>query len=501
MGSIYEEVRIAFHAIWNRRWVALAAAWAICLVGWLVVSQIPNKYESVAKVRVDISSVLPTKVGISDIDQQRGIDRVRQSLASAVNLEKVVRGTDLANTVANDRDIAERVAQLQKQIKVTATTENLVEITAEASSPKLARAIAQKLIDIFVETNLAGNREENAQTLEFLDKQLADRQAQLSSAEAKRAQFQSQFLGSLPGTGSIDDRIAAARSSIAQVDQDLAQANSMLAVANGQLAGTPASLPGAGPVAGPARARLNLIAGQIAEGRGRGYTDAHPDMVALRSQYAAAQAAAAREPMSGGGGVSNPSYMAARSMQTERAGAVAALQTKKALIQGDLDRLQAKLTEQPDAAAEQGKIERDYQVLKDGYDKLLADRQDIQLRGQVQTQTSSVKFSVTDPPTLSSAPATPNRPLLLTGVLLAGIAGGVGAAFALGQLRTTYPTAGRLERASGLPVIGAIGEVLTAAQTALRRKQLKYFAGGAGALAVAFVALIGVEFLQRGLLA
>lgn len=155
----------------------------------------------------------------------------------------------------------------------------------------------------------------------------------------------------------------------------------------------------------------------------------------------------------------------------------------------------------PEAAAQQDKIERDYKAQKDQYDKLLQTRQDVALRGDAQNQTSPVSFIVTDPPTFSSAPAKPNRPLLLTGVLVAGLLGGAGAAFGLAQLKTTYPTAARLERASGLPVIGSIGEVVTAAQSALRVKQLRLFAGGAGALAFAYVALIGVEFLQRGLAA
>ena len=140
-------------------------------------------------------------------------------------------------------------------------------------------------------------------------------------------------------------------------------------------------------------------------------------------------------------------------------------------------------------------------MLKDSYDKLLADREDIRLRGQVQSQTSSIKFAVTDPPTAPRTPTAPNRPLLLTGVLILGLAGGIGAAFALSQLRTTFPTAGRLERASALPVIGAIGEVVTLAQKLDRRRKLTWFAGGAAALCVAYVALIGVEFLQRGLMA
>lgn len=501
MGSIYEELRIALHAVWHRRWLALALAWGVCLAGWLVVSQIPNRYQSVARVRVDLNSVLPTQVGMTEMDQQRGVDRVRQSLASAVNLEKVVRGTDLANTVANDRDVADRIASLQKDIKVTALADNLVEITAEASSPKLARAIVQKLIDIFVESNMAGSKEQTEQSVEFLDKQLGDLQAKLTDAETRRANFQSEYLGALPGTGSLEDRIAAARQQIAQVDQDLIQANALLSSANAQAAATPASLPGAGPAMGPARARLSLVAGQIAEARGRGFTDAHPDMIALRQQYAQAQAAARSEPMQGGGGISNPSYIAARSLVSERQAAAQALQTRKAMIQGDLNRIQALQQQNPDAAGEQDKIERDYAAMKAQYDKLLQSRQDVALRGDVQSQTSAVSFAVTDPPTYSSAPATPNRPLLLTGVLIVGIGLGVGAAFALGQLRTTYPTASRLEKAAGLPVIGAIGEVVTAAQLALRRKRLRVFAGAAAGLAVAYVALIGVEFLQRGLAA
>jgi hypothetical protein len=188
-------------------------------------------------------------------------------------------------------------------------------------------------------------------------------------------------------------------------------------------------------------------------------------------------------------------------MQAERQAAVSGLQMKKAQIQGDIARLQAKLDENPDAASEQDKIERDYRVLKDGYDKLLASREDIRLRGQVQSQTSSVKFAVTDPPTASRTPAAPNRPLLLTGVLIAGLAGGIGAAFALGQFRTTFATADKLQSASGLPVIGQIGEVVTAVQIAARRKKLAWFTGGTAALVASYVALIGVEFLQRGLAA
>ena len=116
----------------------------------------------------------------------------------------------------------------------------------------------QKLIDIFVEQNLAGNRDETSSSLRFLDAQLTERQKQLADAEAKRADFQNRYLGSLPGTGSLTDRMSAARSQMSQVESDLAAAQSSLAAVSGQMAGTSPNVAGAAGSAGPARAAFLL---------------------------------------------------------------------------------------------------------------------------------------------------------------------------------------------------------------------------------------------------
>ncbi|HEU4960270.1 MAG TPA: XrtA system polysaccharide chain length determinant [Sphingomonas sp.] len=504
MNGLYDEMRVALHGIWRRRWVALAAAWAIAILGWLAVAQIPNSYTSHARVFVDLQSVLPGKIGITSAEQQQSIDTIRQTLTSAVNLQKVVRGTSLASTVATDQDMAARVGGLQQAIKITAQQNNLFAIDATASNPKLAHDIVEKLIDIFVDQNMADDRDENSATLKFLDAQLADRQEQLQEADQKRQDFQNRYLAALPGTGALDDRISAAHSQLAQVDSQLAAAQSALGTVNAQLAGTTPTVAGpGGVVGGPAAARVAAIQGQLADARARGWTDNYPDVIALKSQLAAAQAAAKHEPagVATVGGTPNPMYLSLRSMQADKQATVASLSQQKTQLQHDLDALNAKLASDPGVAAQQAQIERDYQVLKDQYDKMLAAREDVRLRGQVQTQTDAVKFSVIDPPTSPTVPTSPNRPLLLTGVLIVALGGGIGVAFALGQLKTTYPTAARLEAASGLPVIGSIGEVVTAGQAALRRQRLRYFAGALGGLGVAYVALLGVEFLQRGLAA
>ncbi len=512
MNGLYDEFRIALHSVWNRRWLALAVAWGICLLGWLVVALIPNSYESQARVSVEMQSILSDKVGVDARERKKNLQQIQETLASTINLEKVVRGTALNQSIATDRELAGKVEMLRENIQIKSEKDNLFEITATSSATNLsdaenavlARDIVQKMIDIFVEENLSGDRDETSQTIKFLDAQLAQREQELQEAEQKRVQFEMDNLGLLPGVGSMSQRMAAARAELGQIDSQISQASGSLAALNGQLAGMPPTIatPGIGGSGGGARAQLAQAQANLASARARGWTDGHPDIVAMKSEIAALRVQAAKEPAGGGGyQTPNPAYTSLQSMRAERQANVAALQARKNALEDDMAQLASKQTLEPGVAAEMARINRDHEVLKAQYDKLLADREQIKLRGQVESETDSVKFRVIDPPSSPRTPAAPNRPLLLAMVLIVGIGGGVGAAFAMGQLQTSYPTAEKLEKASGLPVIGSVSQVLTSAQRAIRKKNLRMFYGTTGALFGVFGLLMIVEFVQRGMVA
>ena len=106
-----------------------------------------------------------------------------------------------------------------------------------------------------------------------------------------------------------------------------------------------------------------------------------------------------------------------------------------------------------------------------------------------------------DPPTTPREPSAPNRPLLLAGVLLAGLATGFGVAFALGHLRGTFATTADLERTIGLPVLGAVTLALTHAAISEQRRQRKWFGGGLAGLVAVMLALLALEFMKRRLVA
>ena len=498
MNSLYDEFRIAVHSVWNRRWLALAVAWGVCLLGWLVVAMIPNKYESKAQIQVRTQSMLSDQVGFDPQAQRRNIQQLAQTLTSSANLAKVVRGTDLGATIATDQELAGKIESLRASIEVKAEQDDFFAISAKQPNGKLARDVVQKLIDVAEEDNIAGDRKATSQTLRFLDTQIAARQKELAEAEAKRVAYETQNLGLLPGVGSVSQRMEASRAELSQIDSQLIQARSALAALNGQLAGTPATLNTA--ATGGAPSALAQAQGELASMRARGFTDSHPDVVAIRNQISALR--------SSGGSVGaagyrtpNPAYSSLQSMRAERQAAVTALQARKSAIQSDMTQLAAKQTAEPGVAAEYQRINRDYEVQKAQYDKLVTERDQIRLRGQAETQTDAVQFRVVKEPSLSNVPAVPNRPLLLAAVLIVGIGAGIGAAFALGHLRTSFPTAAKLERASGLPVIGSISQMLTAEQREQRKHKMKLFYGASAGLGVVCAMLLVAEFVQRSMTA
>ena len=353
---------------------------------------------------------------------------------------------------------------------------------------------------------LRGGRMDAREGLKFLESQIADREKALREVEARRAAFEASNIGLVGGgAGSPAQRVDAMRSEINQIDSQLVAAQASLAAANGQLAQTPATInvPGA-PATGAGVARQQLAGAQneLSQMRARGLTDAHPDVIAIKSQIAALKAQADREGTGGGGGnAQNPAYASLAAMRAERQATVSALTARKAQLTGDIAKITSQQIQNPGVAAEYDRINGEYTALKAQYDKLLAQREQVRLRGQVQTETDAIKVELLDPPSKPTSPSAPNRPLFLTAVLLAGIAGGIGVAFGLAQVRTSYPTAARLERASGLPVIGSITEVVTPDRHVERRKRLVWLASGAGALVALYALLLVAEFVQRGLVA
>ncbi|WP_033073693.1 XrtA system polysaccharide chain length determinant [Sphingopyxis sp. MWB1] len=514
MNGLYDEIRVMLHSVWTRRWLVLAVAWGVCILGWLAIASIPNRYDSQARLLVDVNQLLSDETQ-SGFGGRRQIDQIRETLTSASNLEKVAVTTGLIPAGASDREKAGAVATLRTSIKVEPQQDNIFEITSsigisslsDADNAKLASGVLDSLITVFRDDQLRSGRLDARQGIKFLDAQIADREKALREVEARRAAFEAKNVGLVPaGSGSPAQRVEAARAEVNQIDSQLVAAQAALSAANSQLGSTPATIaiPGISATGGGvARQQLAGAQAELSAMRARGLTDAHPDMIAIKSQIASLQAQASREGSGGGGGgtAQNPAYASLAAMRAERQATVSALTARKAQLMQEISKITAQQIENPGIAAEYDRINGEYNALKAQYDKLLTQREQVRLRGEVQTEADAIRVELLNPPTKPTTPAAPNRPLFLTLVLFVGLGAGVGTAFALSQVRPSYATAAKLERASGLPVIGSITEIVTPERQVDRRKKLVWLGSGAAALVGLYALLLIAEFVQRGMVA
>ncbi|HZV10164.1 MAG TPA: XrtA system polysaccharide chain length determinant [Novosphingobium sp.] len=506
MNTLFDDLRAALLSIWLRRWVALAVAWVVCLGGWVFVALIPNTYESQARIYVQLYDPLSAQLGIGEADHKRDIGQVRDTITSSVNLEKVVRATALGQGITSRKQMEGAVAGLSKAVKITSEQDNLFRISATASSArlgdaqsaKLAQDIVKQMIELFRSQSVAGVGDIQA-TLQFMDAQLINRQKELEAAEQRRMAFETKHPELAQGGVSLVQRLEQDRAQQRSLDGDMVAAQSALAAINGQLASTPQTVAGAG--GGGLRGQVGQLQGELSAMHARGLTDNHPDVIALKNQIAALRAQISAGGEAPVGGAPNPAYATLESIRAERQANLQSLQARKGALDADIAQATAAQNTDPQLVLEAQNISRDYDVLKGQYDKMVQDREELRLRGQVESAHGTMKFQIIDPPLLPRGASAPNRPMLLALVLVAGVVAGVGVAFALGELRSTYATTAKLERAVGLPVLGAISRVVSEAGKVQRLRQVRHFVLAASALGAMFVLLVAMEMFHRRLLA
>jgi polysaccharide chain length determinant protein (PEP-CTERM system associated) len=476
MDSMRVLVEQYLRAAWRRRWIGVIVAWLICGLGWVGVYLAPNQFESSARLYVDADAILtPLLRGLAaDSASASQLEVLQSTLLSRPNLEKLVSKTDLDLTITSPSDKERLLAKLAKDVHVQSQSRNLFTITYRNPSPKLAHDVVQTLLTLFVEAATGSNRTDMENARRFLEHQISSYEQQLRAAEKRRADFRTRYIDILPSD--MNPSAAAtetARGQVRTVEGTLQDAIIKRDTLRQEVANTPPMLvveAGYGPVgtdpgnpdlrAAEEQLRLLLLKD----------TEQHPDVISQKKLIASLRAApshsaapatkaAAGQPGAADHGAQrsapNPVYDQLKVKLIEADTEVSTLQRQKDVAMQYLDRLEKIQREQPGLIAEFENMDRDYGVLRKNYEELLGRLQSANIAQAADTQADKVKLQIVDPPETPRLPAAPNRMFLITGVLLAGIGGGIGLTVLLGQLDRSFSTADDL-RSLGLPVIGGI---------------------------------------------
>ena len=156
--------------------------------------------------------------------------------------------------------------------------------------------------------------------------------------------------------------------------------------------------------------------------------------------------------------VANSVYEQIKLRLVDAEAAVAAVQRRLDEAQTDEERIKKVAASAPGVLVQAQDLDRDYSILKRNYQELVARREATAIANAADTKTEKIQFRIVDPPQVPILPAAPNRPMLVSMVLLFGIGGGLAVPLALTQIDRSFATIGQL-RNLGLPILGSVSRL------------------------------------------
>jgi polysaccharide chain length determinant protein (PEP-CTERM system associated) len=500
MESLSTTIFQYLHAIWRRKWMTAFAAWAICIAGWTVIAMMPSKYESSARVYVDGDGLLgPLLRGLAvEVDPAQQLDVLQRTLLSRPNLEELIHMADLDSRARTTADKEALIRALPESIAIKPQTKNLFTISYDDTNPTVARNVVQALLTIFAENTTGQTRQQMDNAQRFLTDQIGSYETQLRSAEQRRADFRSQHLDVLAGAGATQE-LQNARQRLSDAQNQLQDAIARRDALKSQLGQLPQSTSSGGgqTVSGGVIAQqLADAQRQLADLRTR-YTDQHPDVVSMKAQIADLQTRLGGDKSGSGGGqrtaITNNAYEAVQVQLVQEQSQIAALQQRFSDAQAAVKRFDALAVTAPSIEAQAQDIDRNYDVLKKNYDELVSRREATNLSQAADTKADQIQFRIVDAPQVPLAPMSPNRPVLFSAVLIAGVLGGLLIPIMLAQIDRSFSTLQRL-RGLGLPVVGGVSYVAMFRTRAQATLETAGFGATALALLMLYAVLIAITF-------
>lgn len=485
--------------IWKYRWHGAFTIWVVAIAGWLTVYKLPDTYESSARIYVDTESVLkPLLAGMAqppNVEQQVTI--MSRTLISRPNVERVIRMVDLDIKTRTAQDSEELIQNLMEDIKIEATgKDNLFTISYDNDDPKIAKGVVQSLLTIFVEGSLKDNKQSTTSAIRFIDEQIKDYEEKLIAAETALKTFKQKNIGLMPRQNSdYATQLAEAADELNQARLELKEAERARDALKNQIAGDePALLVEEGHSAAntptPEIDERILALNKNLDALRLQFTEQHPDIITTKRLIKQLEERKKEEvklieerkkeeakliQQSDPGRNYSPMLQQLNVALAEAEARVASMRARADEYASRHNHIKSMSNAVPEVEAALSQLNRDYQVNKANFEKLLERRETAKMSGDMRATTELMSFRIIDPPTDPLTPTGPNRGLLYSFALVVALASGVGVAFIMSQINPTFHSHSSLREVTGWPILGTVMMIWTDQEIVKRKRKLYAF--------------------------
>ena len=444
-------------------------------VGYTMSRVLPKRYTSKTLVLVQQPETVSVASPLTDNSNQR-LAAMQQQILSTSHLEPVIRDLNLYEKDIDRAPMGDLVERLRQAITVSPVApmaetraQNLPGFTISVmfSNPNLAQQICAKITSMFLAENQEISQSAVKENTDFLSKEVQEAKTKLDEQDAKLAEFQRKYLGSLPEQGQMNlnmltgltSQLEAATQALNRAQQDKSFSESVLAQ---QMASWQASQAGQNPET--FEQQLATMQAQLLALQSK-YTADHPDVIKAKSDIATlTQKIAEAEQQRKSAPVdkspkssSEPTQVLQLRAQIHQYDQVIKERTQQQEdIQKQINLYQSRVQASPAVEQEYKLLTRDHQVVLDSYNEMVKKRDQSEVGQRLVESQKDEHFLILDPANLPDSPSFPKLPLFAGGGLGAGLALGIALTLLLEVQDTSLRSERDVEVVLRLPVLAMI---------------------------------------------
>lgn len=434
---------------------------------------LPKKYESTSTVFIEKNVISELVKGITVTPSMEDtINVLTYAITSRTLLLKVADHLDM-NLNKNENETEDLIKNLQQNTKVKVKDRNLFTISFVDRNPRVARDFINTLVRLYIEENMSSKRGESYDATKFLTEQIDTFNKKLEKAETEVNNYKRDKGGVISiDEGKLFQEINTAQQKLYDLELRRRQLEGMRQVTRRSN--------------DPLQAKLSQLQKKLDDLQVQ-YTDSYPEVVGVKNDIETV-----KEQLKTRKGTEFQSLDPQELAKIESE--ISAIRVTEDGLRRYVATNKNLLQTIPSAKAGLEKLELEQKNQKNIYDQLFARQGQSEVSKQMEVQDKSTTFRVVDPAVLPIKPVSPNRLKLM----LMGILGGLGAAFAVLVLLDQMDTSVKgidMAKELGVPVLAIIPKMEDPKVLKIQRQRSHRILAVAGIYFLLLLCFPAMEFL------
>ena len=472
-GDFFSTFRRILSSVYRRKGLVVSVFVVISSLPAYLATIMPDVYKSSTLIRFTPPRVPATLVG-STVTQPRylreRIQSIIQEFLSTTQLERTIQEFNRYPSSATGA-LEVSIGDLRESITVESRRDpNVFELSFESKNPEKAKQVTNRLASLFIEQNLRVREHQAQETKSFINAEAERLRKELEEQEAVVNRYKAANRFELPEQLDTNLRsLEQLRRELEGNNQRAAALQERKGVLQKQIVET--DIPKADALGGPLPVPANALPQSVQlemkkkelDSLLQRYSNKHPDVVRLQKEIQMfgnasthSNTGSSMEPSSG-----NPLK---RVLQTQIADIdleIQALRSQSERIRSQINVLQTRIDNSPVRAIELSKISRGYEITLRKYQDLLAKGLESELSENVEKQQKGEQFQIVEPANFPVKPVRPNRLMIVLAGLAGGLVGGIGLAFLLETLDTSFKKSDEINAYVNVPLLATLPALVT----------------------------------------